>query len=107
MDYNWLSITFPANTFRNYIEDKLIEEMAELTQALIKFRNEPGEKAGENLIEELAHVEAHLHLYKNTALKHVPFHLNIAANRYQYHYSRKIDRLKMKAIRGDPHFTIP
>ena len=66
-EYRWMGDIIPKDK-KPYIEDKLIEEMAELTQALIKFRTEPTPDRAAHLIEEVSHVQIHLEIFNETVL---------------------------------------
>lgn len=47
-------------------EEKLVEEMAELTQAIMKYRRKPNEKNRQNLHEEFADVQVVMEQIKLT-----------------------------------------
>jgi NTP pyrophosphatase (non-canonical NTP hydrolase) len=70
---------------------KLVEEMAELTQAIIKHRLYPDEpKHFNNLLEEFIDVNIVLEQLSYAEL----FKTDIAADLFAMHYKRKLDRLE-------------
>ena len=70
---------------------KLVEEMAELTQAIIKRRLNPDEpKHFNNLLEELADVNLVMNQVAHSDL----FESEIADDLFKMHYKRKLDRLE-------------
>jgi NTP pyrophosphatase (non-canonical NTP hydrolase) len=70
---------------------KLVEEMAELTQAIIKHRLYPNEpKYFDNLIEEYIDVNIVLEQLANSEL----FNSDIAANLIESFYIKKLNRLE-------------
>ena len=70
---------------------KLVEEMAELTQAIIKHRLYPNEpKHFNNLLEELADVNIVLEQLSYAEL----FKTDIAADLFAMHYKRKLNHLE-------------
>jgi NTP pyrophosphatase (non-canonical NTP hydrolase) len=70
---------------------KLVEEMAELTQAIIKHRLYPDEpKHFNNLLEEFIDVNIVLEQLSYAEL----FKTDIAADLFAMHYKRKLNRLE-------------
>jgi NTP pyrophosphatase (non-canonical NTP hydrolase) len=70
---------------------KLVEEMAELTQAIIKHRLYPDEpKHFNNLLEEFIDVNIVLEQLSYAEL----FKTDIAVDLFAMHYKRKLDRLE-------------
>jgi NTP pyrophosphatase (non-canonical NTP hydrolase) len=70
---------------------KLVEEMAELTQAIIKHRLYPDEpKHFNNLLEEFIDVNIVLEQLSYAEL----FKTDIAADLFAMHYKRKLDRME-------------
>ena len=70
---------------------KLVEEMAELTQAIIKHRLYPDEpKHLNNMLEELADVNIVFEQLSYAEL----FKTDIAVDLFNMHYKRKLDRME-------------
>ena len=70
---------------------KLVEEMAELTQAIIKRKLNPDEpKHFNNLIEEMVDVN---NVWEQVAHSDL-FESEIADDLFRMHYKRKLDRLQ-------------
>jgi NTP pyrophosphatase (non-canonical NTP hydrolase) len=70
---------------------KLVEEMAELTQAIIKRKLNPDEpKHFNNLLEEFVDVNIVMNQIAHSDL----FESEIADDLFKMHYKRKLERLK-------------
>ena len=75
--------------------DKAIEECSELTKALLKHRQKPGEEAREAIIDEIADVENMLNQLK------IIYNCSAAvADRLDYKVDRQIERIKEGWRRG-------
>ena len=75
--------------------DIAIEECSELTKALLKHRRSPGEKAREDIIDEIADVENMLN-----QLKIIYNCAAAVADRLDYKVDRQIERIKEGWRRG-------
>lgn len=78
---------------RELQEMQAIEEMAELTQAINKFRRKPGEQTFENLIEEIA--DTQIMLEQLTYLHHINTPVNMCR---EDKLERQIERIEPKMV---------
>ena len=75
----------------------LIEEMAELTQAISKYRRDNSKKNFDNIIEEIADVEVMLHQIKHL-LGINPKYVESVKEQKVYRTAKRIEEHKMKNV---------
>lgn len=73
----------------------LIEEMAELTQAISKYRRDNSKKNFDNIIEEIADVEVMLHQIKHL-LGINPKYVEIIKEQKVHRTAKRIEEYKIK-----------